>query len=85
MIILLLFYCLGSGGTVSANKNSIKIIGDHTELYSQAILLMTLKKPVEQPESNLRFVKTPIRSTYYVKDAELYFLFLDSYLMKYDM
>lgn len=80
-----LFYGLGSDGTVSANKNSIKIIGDHTELYSQAYFAYDSKKAGGATRSNLRLGKTPIRSTYYVKDADFISCSLDSYLMKYDM
>ncbi len=80
-----LFYGLGSDGTVSANKNSIKIIGDHTNLYSQAYFAYDSKKAGGATRSNLRFGKTPIRSTYYVKNADFISCSLDSYLFKYDM
>ena len=80
-----LFYGLGSDGTVSANKNSIKIIGDHTDLYSQAYFAYDSKKAGGATRSNLRFGKSPIHSTYYVKNADFISCSLDSYLVKYDM
>jgi len=80
-----LFYGLGSDGTVSANKNSIKIIGDHTNLYSQAYFAYDSKKAGGATRSNLRFGKSPIRSTYYVKNADFISCSLDTYLFKYDM
>ncbi len=80
-----LFYGLGSDGTVSANKNSIKIIGDHTDLYSQAYFAYDSKKAGGATRSNLRFGKSPIRSTYYIKNADFISCSLDSYLFKYDM
>ena len=80
-----LFYGLGSDGTVSANKNSIKIIGDHTDLYSQAYFAYDSKKAGGATRSNLRFGKSPIRSTYYVTRADFISCSLDTYLFKYDM
>ena len=59
-----LFYGLGSDGTVSANKSSIKIIGDHTDLYSQAYFAYDSKKAGGATRSNLRFGLSPIRATY---------------------
>ncbi len=80
-----LFYGLGSDGTVSANKNAIKIIGDHTDLYSQAYFAYDSKKAGGATRSNLRFGPSPIKSTYYVQDANFVSCSLDSYLLKYDM
>lgn len=80
-----LFYGLGSDGTVSANKNSIKIIGDNTDLYSQAYFAYDSKKAGGATRSNLRFGPTPIRSTYYIQNAEFISCSLDSYVYKYDM
>src|SRR5690554_731981 len=80
-----LFYGLGSDGTVSANKNSIKIIGDNTDLYSQAYFAYDSKKAGGATRSNLRFGKTPIRSTYYIRKADFISCSLDSYLFRYDM
>lgn len=80
-----LFYGLGSDGTVSANKNSIKIIGDHTDLYSQAYFAYDSKKAGGVTRSFLRFGPTEIHSTYYVKNADFISCSLDSYLLNYDM
>ena len=80
-----LFYGLGSDGTVSANKNSIKIIGDHTDLYSQAYFAYDSKKAGGATRSHLRFGHTPIRSTYYIQNADFISCSLDSYLVRYDM
>jgi pyruvate-ferredoxin/flavodoxin oxidoreductase len=80
-----LFYGLGSDGTVSANKNAIKIIGDHTDLYSQAYFAYDSKKAGGVTRSHLRFGKTPIKSTYYIKNADFVSCSQDSYLFKFDM
>lgn len=80
-----LFYGLGSDGTVSANKNSIKIIGDHTDLYSQAYFAYDSKKAGGVTRSYLRFGKEAIRSTYYIKNADFISCSLDSFLLRYDM
>lgn len=80
-----LFYGLGSDGTVSANKNAIKIIGDHTDMYSQAYFAYDSKKAGGATRSNLRFGPKPIRSTYYIQNADFISCSLDAYLLKYDM
>ncbi|MFV0255583.1 MAG: pyruvate:ferredoxin (flavodoxin) oxidoreductase [Erysipelotrichaceae bacterium] len=80
-----LFYGLGSDGTVSANKSTIKIIGDNTDLYSQAYFAYDSKKAGGATRSNLRFGPTPITSTYYIKDADFISCSLDAYLLKFDM
>ena len=80
-----LFYGLGSDGTVSANKSSIKIIGDHTDLYSQAYFAYDSKKAGGTTRSNLRFGASPIRATYYVNNADFISCSLDNYVLKYDM
>lgn len=80
-----LFYGLGSDGTVSANKNAIKIIGDHTDLYSQAYFAYDSKKAGGATRSHLRFGPSPIRSTYYIQNADFISCSLDAYLLKYDM
>ena len=80
-----LFYGLGSDGTVSANKSAIKIIGDHTDLYSQAYFAYDSKKAGGATRSNLRFGNTPIRATYYVNNADFISCSLDNYVLKYDM
>ena len=80
-----LFYGLGSDGTVSANKNAIKIIGDNTDQYSQAYFAYDSKKAGGVTRSHLRFGPTPIHSTYYVDNADFISCSLDSYVFKYDM
>ena len=80
-----LFYGLGSDGTVSANKNSIKIIGDHTDLFSQAYFAYDSKKAGGATRSHLRFGKTPIRATYYIDNADFVSSSVDNYVLKYDM
>ncbi len=80
-----LFWGLGSDGTVSANKNSIKIIGDNTDQYVQAYFAYDSKKAGGVTRSNLRFGKSPIRSTYYINRADFISCSLDSYMFKYDL
>lgn len=80
-----LFYGLGSDGTVSANKSAIKIIGDHTDLYSQAYFAYDSKKAGGATRSNLRFGHSPIRATYYVNNADFVSSSLDTYVLQYDM
>ena len=63
------FWGLGSDGTVGANKNSIKIIGDHTDKYIQAYFAYDSKKSGGITVSHLRFGDKPIRSTYYVSQG----------------
>ena len=80
-----LFYGLGSDGTVSANKSSIKIIGDATGQYAQAYFAYDSRKAGGVTRSHLRFGRTPIRSTYYVQNANFISCSLDTYLFKFDM
>ena len=80
-----LFYGLGSDGTVSANKSSIKIIGDATGQYAQAYFAYDSRKAGGVTRSHLRFGKSPIRSTYYVNHASFISCSLDTYLFKFDM
>ena len=80
-----LFYGLGSDGTVSANKSSIKIIGDATGQYAQAYFAYDSRKAGGVTRSHLRFGKEPIRSTYYVEHANFLSCSLDSYMFKFDM
>ena len=80
-----LFYGLGSDGTVSANKNAIKIIGDNTDQYAQAYFAYDSKKAGGVTRSHLRFGKSPIRSTYYINNADFISCSLDAYVFKYDM
>ena len=80
-----LFYGLGSDGTVSANKSSIKIIGDATHQYAQAYFAYDSRKAGGVTRSHLRFGKDPIHSTYYVEHADFLSCSLDSYIFKFDM
>jgi len=79
------FWGIGSDGTVGANKNSIKIIGDHTDMYAQAYFSYDSKKSGGITQSHLRFGKEPIRSTYLVKAADFVACHNPSYVDKYDM
>ncbi len=76
---------LGADGTVGANKNSIKIIGENTELYAQAYFAYDAKKSGGLTQSHLRFGKEPIRSPYYVSRADFVACHSPSYVDKYDM
>ena len=79
------FWGLGADGTVGANKNSIKIIGDHTDMYAQAYFAYDSKKSGGLTVSHLRFGKSPIKSTYYVAKADFVACHNPSYVDKYDM
>jgi pyruvate-ferredoxin/flavodoxin oxidoreductase len=79
------FYGLGSDGTVGANKNSIKIIGDNTEKFCQAYFAYDSKKSGGITTSHLRFGDQPIRSTYLVVQPDFVACHVPSYLDKYDM
>ncbi len=79
------FWGLGSDGTVGANKNSIKIIGDHTDKYAQAYFSYDSKKSGGVTVSHLRFGDTPIKSTYLVNMADFVACHNESYIDKYDM
>ncbi len=78
------FYGLGSDGTVSANKNSIKIIGDNTSLYSQAYFVYDSKKSGSITTSHLRFGKSPIQSTYLCANADFIACHNPTYVKKFD-
>ena len=65
-----MFYGLGSDGTVGANKNSIKIIGEETELHAQGYFVYDSKKSGSTTVSHLRFGPRPIRSAYLITEAE---------------
>ena len=80
-----LFWGLGSDGTVSANKSTIKIIGDNTDQYAQAYFAYDSKKAGGVTRSHLRFGSTPIHSTYYINNADFISCSLDAYMFKYDM
>ena len=79
------FWGLGGDGTVGANKNSIKIIGDHTDKYIQAYFQYDSKKTSGITISHLRFGDTPIKSPYYINKANFVACHNKSYLAKYDM
>ena len=76
------FWGLGGDGTVGANKNSIKIIGDHTDKYVQAYFQYDSKKTGGVTISHLRFGDAPIRSTYYVNKADFVACHNPSYVTK---
>ncbi|MDC0584535.1 pyruvate:ferredoxin (flavodoxin) oxidoreductase [Bacteroidales bacterium] len=79
------FYGLGSDGTVGANKNSIKIIGDSTDKYCQAYFAYDSKKSGGITTSHLRFGDSPIRAPYLVNTPDFVACHVPSYLGKYDM
>ena len=79
------FYGLGSDGTVGANKNSIKIIGDHTDLYAQAYFAYDSKKSGGLTVSHLRFGKSPIQSPYQIDAADFTACHNPAYVTQYDM
>ena len=79
------FWGLGADGTVGANKNSIKIIGDNTDMYAQAYFDYDSKKSGGVTMSHLRFGKSPIKSTYLIKQANFVACHNPSYINKYNM
>jgi pyruvate-ferredoxin/flavodoxin oxidoreductase len=79
------FYGLGSDGTVGANKNSIKIIGDHTDLFAQGYFEYDSKKSGGITISHLRFGKNQIKSTYLVTQSDFLACSFSAYITKYDM
>lgn len=79
------FYGLGSDGTVGANKNSIKIIGDHTDMYAQGYFFYDSKKSGGITISHLRFGKQPIMSTYLIDQADFVACHNPSYVTRYDL
>ncbi len=79
------FWGLGSDGTVGANKNSIKIIGDHTDLYAQGYFEYDSKKSGGLTISHLRFGKNPIKSSYLIDQAEFIACHNQSYVTRYDV
>ncbi len=79
------FWGLGSDGTVGANKDAIKIIGDHTNMYAQGYFSYDSKKSGGVTVSHLRFGKSPIRSTYLIDEADFVSLSQQSYVNKYDV
>jgi pyruvate-ferredoxin/flavodoxin oxidoreductase len=79
------FWGIGSDGTVGANKNSIKIIGDNTDLKVQAYFQYDSRKSGGVTISHLRFGKSPIKSTYYVSKANFVACHVPSYLEIFDI
>ena len=79
------FWGLGADGTVGANKNSIKIIGDNTDMYAQAYFDYDSKKSGGVTMSHLRFGKKPIKSTYLIKQANFVACHNPAYVRKYNM
>ncbi len=84
-VIRALFYGLGSDGTVGANKNSIKIIGENTDNYAQGYFVYDSKKAGAVTISHLRFGPKPIRSTYLVSSANFVACHQPVFLERYDM
>jgi pyruvate-ferredoxin/flavodoxin oxidoreductase len=79
------FYGLGSDGTVGANKNSIKIIGDHTNMYAQGYFAYDSKKSGGLTVSHLRFGKKPIQSPYLIDQADFVACHNPSYVTRYSV
>jgi pyruvate-ferredoxin/flavodoxin oxidoreductase len=79
------FWGLGADGTVGANKNAIKIIGDHTDMYAQAYFAYDSKKSGGVTISHLRFGEQPIRSPYLINKADFIACHNQSYVDKYDV
>lgn len=84
-VVRALFYGLGSDGTVGANKNSIKIIGENTENYAQGYFVYDSKKAGTLTVSHLRFGPNPIRSPYLISKANFVACHQTVFLEKYDM
>jgi pyruvate-ferredoxin/flavodoxin oxidoreductase len=84
-IVRALFYGLGSDGTVGANKNSIKIIGENTDNYAQGYFVYDSKKSGAMTVSHLRFGPEPIRSTYLLTEADFVGCHQSMFLEKYDV
>ena len=79
------FWGLGADGTVGANKNSIKIIGDNTDMYAQAYFDYDSKKSGGVTMSHLRFGHSPIKSTYLIRQANFVACHNPAYVRKYNM
>jgi len=84
-VVRAMFYGLGSDGTVGANKNSIKIIGENTDMYAQGYFVYDSKKAGAVTVSHLRFGTRPVRSTYLITRANFVACHQFSFLEKYDM
>ncbi|MFO7881772.1 MAG: pyruvate:ferredoxin (flavodoxin) oxidoreductase, partial [Kosmotogaceae bacterium] len=79
------FWGFGSDGTVGANKNAIKIIGDNTDMYAQGYFAYDSKKSGGLTISHLRFGDKPIKSTYFISDADYVACHKQSYIGQYDI
>ncbi|MDR2503961.1 MAG: pyruvate:ferredoxin (flavodoxin) oxidoreductase [Deltaproteobacteria bacterium] len=79
------FFGLGADGTVGANKQAIKIIGDHTDLYAQGYFAYDSKKSGGFTVSHLRFGKKPIQSSYLITSADYIACHKSSYVLQYDI
>jgi len=84
-VVRAMFYGLGSDGTVGANKNSIKIIGENTDLYAQGYFVYDSKKAGAVTVSHLRFGSRPVRSSYLITRANFIACHQFSFVEKYDM
>ena len=84
-VVRALFYGLGADGTVGANKNSIKIIGEETSNYAQGYFVYDSKKSGSMTVSHLRFGPEPIRSTYLISSANFVACHLPTFLDRYEM
>ena len=79
------FWGLGGDGTVGANHNTAKILGDFADMYSQAYFEYDAKKSFGVTKSNLRFSKKPIRGSYYVKSGDIVACHNQSFIKQYDV
>jgi len=79
------FYGLGSDGTVGANKNSIKIIGDNTDMYAQGYFVYDSKKAGAVTVSHLRFSHQPIKHCYLINEPKFVAVHNESFLLRYDV
>mgnify|MGYP006274132069 CR=1 FL=1 len=84
-VVSCMFWGLGSDGTVGANKNSIKIIGDHTDMYAQGYFVYDSKKSGGITISHLRFGKSPIQSPYLITKPGFVACHNPAYIGRYDM
>jgi pyruvate-ferredoxin/flavodoxin oxidoreductase len=84
-VVRCMFWGLGSDGTVGANKNSVKIIGEETEYYAQFFPVYDSKKSGARTISHVRFGKRPIRSTYLIKNANFVAVHQFGFLQQYDV
>jgi pyruvate-ferredoxin/flavodoxin oxidoreductase len=80
-----LFFALGADGTVGANKNSIKIIGENTDLHAQGYFVYDSKKSGSQTVSHLRFGKSPIKAPYLIREADFVACHKFNFVQKADM